>query len=266
MCISQPCNSYELRDPSDRKRTYRDLIGDVAKRDGDDKKLVPEVIEAEEKGDNEVRRATNVPSAGGTDVASLSWMGRGRVARPQGRQGKREGDGREVVIDKHMEGIDKDVRTMGSAITTIMNNQRIYHQRDDEINLLVMLPKGISKEDLIRQHMISQRDRESKADIAGRSMVTSCASMQLLAAEDVVDVSDGDEIKDTSDDVGGDFVDKPMSTSLKREGGSGGNVIGSNKKAWKGAARSVGDEESTEGPIDVDEVLMQGGNDMKPSM
>lgn len=80
-------------------------------------------------------------------------MGRGRVLILQRRKGKRDGDGREAVIDKHIDGLGTDVRKMGSNITTIMNNQSIDRQGYEEMILLVMISKNRNQVNLIRKHI-----------------------------------------------------------------------------------------------------------------
>lgn len=69
VCVSQPCESYALRDAADRQRTYREHIEDVVERGGDDNNSAPEIIEVDGMGGNAVKRGTYLPSAGGADAA-----------------------------------------------------------------------------------------------------------------------------------------------------------------------------------------------------
>lgn len=95
-----------------------------------------------------------------------------------------------------MEGLGTDVRTMGLDITKTMTNQRIDTQKYEQMNLLVMLPKGSSHADLIRTHMMSRWERKSNADFGNLSvqaMVTSYPSRNGPAIEHFVDVYDGKE-------------------------------------------------------------------------
>lgn len=75
---------------------------------------------------------------------------------PKGRQDIRKGDGPDVVLGKQMEGLGSDVRTIWTAITTIMSNKSIDGCREDEMNLLVMLIRAIPQANNILHYMMTK--------------------------------------------------------------------------------------------------------------
>lgn len=77
-----------------------------------------------------------------------------------------------------MEGLGRDVSTMGTARTTIMYNQSIYRRREDDMNSIVMLLSGSAQENEIQNQMMTRWKREAEADInygPGQSTTTESA-------------------------------------------------------------------------------------------
>lgn len=123
-------------------------------RDGDADRSAAEGSLAVPAVNATAKGAVAIQNAGIAEVSASSRLVRGKPVRPPGRQGKREGDRREDVFFKHIKWIGTNLQTMRTAMTTIMDIQKVDRRRDDEMNLLVMMPKGSAEAAIIRQHMM----------------------------------------------------------------------------------------------------------------
>lgn len=107
----------------------------------------------------------------------------------------------EMYFERHMRDIGSNVRTMGTTIATIIHIQKVDRRRDDEMNLLVMMPTGSAKAGEIRDHMMrrwKQNETANSDEVCGGRCIDNGTSVGIAFQNDNAGNTYGDGRRDGS--------------------------------------------------------------------